>query len=58
MATSFVGSDPILQESIRAMYHATADDRGTVQGLAHELDENAQDGKISSFTLAHSDARH
>lgn len=26
------------------MYHATADDRGTVQALASDLDEAQQDG--------------
>jgi hypothetical protein len=28
------------------MYHATADDRGTVQALARDLDTAQEDGKI------------
>lgn len=44
MASSLIGADPFLQHSIAAMYDATADDRGTVQALARELDDTQQDG--------------
>lgn len=44
MAQSYPGSDFFTQNSINAMYHATADDRGTVQALARELDDADKDG--------------
>lgn len=34
-----------MQLSVKAMFAASADDRGTVQALAHELDEAQADGK-------------
>ena len=37
--------DSPLHHSVAAMYRATADDRGTIQGLARELDEAHGDGK-------------
>lgn len=44
MAASLVGADGFLQHSISQMYRATADDRGTVQALARQLDETDEDG--------------
>lgn len=37
--------DSPLQQSIAAMYRATADDRGTVQALSRDLDEANKDGQ-------------
>ncbi|KAJ7864719.1 hypothetical protein B0H13DRAFT_2237002 [Mycena leptocephala] len=39
-----VGSE--LREAVEIMYHATADDRGTVQALARDLDTAQEDGGI------------
>lgn len=38
-------SESPLHRTVVAMYEASADDRGTVQALARDLDEAQQDGK-------------
>ncbi|THU96176.1 hypothetical protein K435DRAFT_819510 [Dendrothele bispora CBS 962.96] len=44
-------SDHLLQESIEAMYHVAADNRGTVQELSRELDQqNPDDGVTFTFS--------
>jgi hypothetical protein len=35
-----------LQEAIQVMYRASADDRGTVQALAKDLDAAREDGTL------------
>lgn len=49
MAQSYPGSDIFTQNSINAMYRATADDRGTVQALARELDDANTDGTWTNY---------
>lgn len=49
MAASYPGANNFIQQSINQMYHATADDRGTVQALARELDDANKDGKNSGL---------
>lgn len=44
MAASYPHADSYIQNSIDTMYKATADDRGTVQALARELDDAQVDG--------------
>lgn len=39
--------------SVNAMFTASADDRGTVQALARELDEAQADGKVYSGLVKH-----
>lgn len=39
------GSPEIYNEMAKIMFDASADDRGTVQALARELDEVNEDGK-------------
>ncbi|KAL0959458.1 hypothetical protein HGRIS_014962 [Hohenbuehelia grisea] len=51
MARSFTGTNMFVDETIIAMHCATADARGTVQGLARELDEANVDGGVA-FHLA------
>lgn len=41
--------DSPIAKSIQTMYSATADDRGTVQALAKELDEVNEDGNYESL---------
>lgn len=36
---------PVLHEGASRMLHSSADERGTLQGLARELDEAREDGK-------------
>lgn len=38
-----------LREAVQAMYHASEDDRGTVQALARELDTVREDGTLESM---------
>ena len=45
MAQSYAQGNPDVRSSIDVMYQASADDRGTVQGLARELDDANVDGK-------------
>lgn len=44
ITSSFATGDAVVQASVSAMYRATADDRGTVQALARELDDVTADG--------------
>ena len=44
MATAYTSNNIYIKTSIDAMYQATADDRGTVQALAREVDEQMEDG--------------
>lgn len=37
-------SDGIIREAVRQMLRASEDERGTVRGLARELDEAREDG--------------
>ncbi|KAF7363429.1 hypothetical protein MSAN_00998700 [Mycena sanguinolenta] len=48
-----VGSE--LRQAVTVMYHATADDRGTVQALARELDAARADEGIDFELSAHSE---
>ncbi|TFY72264.1 hypothetical protein EVG20_g747 [Dentipellis fragilis] len=51
MATAYSTRNFHIQASIDAMYKATADDRGTVQALAWEIEEQNVDGAFSSHLL-------
>ncbi|VDB94096.1 unnamed protein product [Peniophora sp. CBMAI 1063] len=46
LATARLSGDPCIALSVDAMYLATADDRGTVQALSREMDEQAEDGGV------------
>lgn len=49
MARSFREGNILLKHSIGTMYQATADDRGTVQALARELDAINEDGEYCNL---------
>ena len=51
MAQAYATGDETLQICLTSMYKATADDRGTVQGLARELDDATADGKLHSLLV-------
>lgn len=51
-ANASTAADSPIHKSITAMYSATADDRGTVQALARELDEANEDGMLFFFFIS------
>ncbi|EPS99806.1 hypothetical protein FOMPIDRAFT_1030690 [Fomitopsis schrenkii] len=51
MATAYTSNNINIKTSIDAMYQATADDRGTVQALAREVDQESEDGGVM-FSLS------
>lgn len=50
MASSYARGEQVIKASIDDMYNASADDRGTVQGLARELDDTSVDGAYADMT--------
>lgn len=55
-AASFPSESP-MRKSAEAMYKATADDRGTIQALARQLDEAQEDGEFIIFVSDFSQLR-
>lgn len=51
MAAANASNNKFAADSIALMYRATSDDRGTVQGLAQELDSISEDGMSCPYSL-------